>query len=162
MSMAILLGALALPAALLPPAGSGSDAFLLRAAGVQVYECRAAAPAAGFRWSFLNPDVTLYDGPASVATHEAPNRWDATGDRSSVGGITRVAVDAGSDNLPWVRFEATTSADRGLFSGVSDVVRIHTAGGAAPREGCDAAKVGSEIRVPFTADYVFFRRSPTP
>jgi hypothetical protein len=39
---------------------------------------------------------------------------------------------------------------------VSSVQRINTKGGKAPASGCDAARAGQEVRVPYSADYRFF------
>jgi hypothetical protein len=40
---------------------------------------------------------------------------------------------------------------------VTFVQRIRTAGGVAPSEGCSAATVGAEARVPYRAVYCFYR-----
>jgi hypothetical protein len=42
----------------------------------------------------------------------------------------------------------------GTFSHVTFIQRINTAGGKAPAAG--DAKVGDEIRQPYTADYIFY------
>ena len=37
------------------------------------------------------------------------------------------------------------------------VQRVDTHGGGAPATGCAAASVGREMKVPYTATYVFYR-----
>jgi hypothetical protein len=41
---------------------------------------------------------------------------------------------------------------------VTSIQRVRTAGGAAPAAGCDAARVGEEVRVAFSAEYYFYKR----
>jgi hypothetical protein len=51
-----------------------------------------------------------------------------------------------------------SSGDGGLFSGVTSVQRVNTAGGVAPAAGCTDTSVGSETRVNFSADYYFYKK----
>ena len=129
-------------AATLRASASEEPAFMLRANGVHVYEC-VAVPG-GFRWSFVAPDATLFDGTRSTATHTTPGLWEASSDRSSVSGRVRATQAAGADNLPWVLYRVQSSGDGGLFSGVSSVQRLNTAGGVAPASGCGDTTVGTE------------------
>jgi len=39
---------------------------------------------------------------------------------------------------------------------VTSVLRINTKGGKAPASGCDRNHAGQDLRVPYSADYVFF------
>lgn len=134
-------------------------AFALRADGVHVYECRAApGRPGGFAWTFVNPDATLYDGGRSAGVHVTPNLWESSSDRSSVSAVVRAVQSAGAQNLPWTLMRAQPSSEGGLFSGVTSVQRVNTAGGVAPATGCSEGSAGSEARVAFSADYVFYKR----
>ena len=159
--------ALALPAmaAIAPPdvppvlraSAAEQSALALSEVGVNVFECRPNAGAAGgFAWSFIAPDATLYDGNRSVARRTSPNLWESTEDRSSVSGFARASLNAG-DNLPWALYRGLAVGDSGLFAGVSSIQRVNTRGGVAPATGCTADTAGSEQRVAFTADYYFYR-----
>jgi len=44
----------------------------------------------------------------------------------------------------------------GVLSRATSIQRINTKGGKAPASGCDAAHVGQELRVAYSADYVFY------
>jgi hypothetical protein len=44
----------------------------------------------------------------------------------------------------------------GVLAGVTSIQRLNTQGGKPPSSGCDAAHVGRELRVRYSADYVFF------
>ncbi|HSJ95420.1 MAG TPA: DUF3455 domain-containing protein, partial [Myxococcota bacterium] len=113
---AALLQLAALPALAIPaPAGvpaplqaSGAEeaAFVLAAEGVHVFECKPGGPA-GFAWTFVAPDATLYEGTRSVAIHQVPGLWESTSDRSSVTATVRSALAAGAGDLPWALLGAS-------------------------------------------------------
>jgi hypothetical protein len=155
-------------AAINPPAGLASTitapadeepAFVLRAEGVHVFECKPlAADPNRFAWQFASPDATLYDASRPVARHLAENMFEAIGDRSTVTGTIRSRQDGGPNNLPWLLLRAQSTSDPGLLAGVTSVQRVNTAGGVAPDTGCDANNVGKEARTAFKADYYFYRR----
>jgi hypothetical protein len=42
------------------------------------------------------------------------------------------------------------------MSNIAYVVRTRTEGGVAPATGCDASHANTEIRVPYSAVYLFF------
>jgi hypothetical protein len=156
----------ALPAAAIPepsgasarirPAATEEASFMLSAEGVHVFECKPVA--GGYRWTFVTPDVTLYEGGRSAATQTIPDQWDSTSDRSSVSATVRSTQAAGTDALPWALMRAAPGSETGLFAGVTSIQRVNTSGGVAPATGCGASTAGSEARVPMTADYYFYRR----
>lgn len=45
----------------------------------------------------------------------------------------------------------------GLLARVNFVQRVETRGGVAPADGCDAARVGTMVRVPYSATNVFYQ-----
>ena len=167
------LALLALPAAaaLVQPAGLNprlrvaadeEAAFMLAGNGVHVYECRQSVmdPNA-FKWTFVAPDATLYDGSRSAATLTTPDHVESLDDRTSVSGFVRITQPAGPGNLPWSLMQARPIGDSGLFAGVTSIQRVNTRGGAAPTGGCTADNIGEEARVAFSADYYFYRRRGT-
>jgi hypothetical protein len=112
----------------------------------------------GFAWVFLNPDATLFEGARSIGTHLTPGMWESSSDRSSASGRVLATQPAGPGNLPWALYRTQSSGDGGLFSGVTSVQRVNTAGGVAPTAGCNDTTVGRETRVDFSADYYFYRK----
>lgn len=143
--------------ALRPGAGE-EPAFVLNAEGAQLYACK---PRAGeknaFQWDFVGPEATLRENGKPVGRHGAGPVWESTDDRSSVKGAARKGQDGGQGNLPWLLMAATPSGS-GRFTGVTSIVRASTRGGVEPAEKCDASKSGREARVPYTADYYFYKR----
>jgi hypothetical protein len=156
------LAVIAEPAGIAPGIRASADeepAFMLSADGAQIFQCKARLNAPEtYAWLFTAPDVTLYDGPRSVARMASPNLWESTDDRSSVAGIVRGTQAAGTDNLPWLLMRASPIGDTGIFSGVTSIQRVNTTGGVAPANGCDADHAGAEVRVPFRAEYYFYKR----
>ena len=66
--------------------------------------------------------------------------------------------DGGPNNLLWALFRAIPAAEAGMFAEITSIQRVNTAGGAVPAQACDADHAGEESRVPFSADYYFYRR----
>lgn len=165
-ALALCLAAAPAAAAVAEPSGlvaglrASADeeaAFVLTADGAHVYQCKATAagPAA---WTFVAPDATLYEGTRSIGVHKSPTLFESTSDRSSVSALLRATQAAGGGNLPWALYRAQPLAASGMFAGITSIQRVNTAGGVAPATGCSAANLGAETRVPFTADYYFYRR----
>jgi hypothetical protein len=145
-------------AALRAPDGEQAD-FVLQAQGVQIYACK---PKTGdpyaYQWAFVAPEATLVEGGATIGRHGAGPTWESTSDRSSVKGAVRQRQDGGAGNIPWLLLAATSSEGTGKFAGVTSVQRVATKGGVEPVGGCDASKAEQEVRVPYTADYYFYKR----
>jgi hypothetical protein len=135
-------------------------AFSLRGEGVHVYECKPGFDGR-LTWVFSNPEVNFSDGATTVATQNQVNFWESTSDRSSVSTIVRASAAAGSDNLPWTLYAAQSNDTGGRFGGVTSVQRVNTVGGVAPSTGCSDTTAGTEVRVPFRADYYFYKRRGT-
>jgi hypothetical protein len=149
------------PAALNAPAGA-QRAFVHHARGVQIYECRLADGAAAPAWAFVAPEAQLFDGAASntaVGTHGAGPFWQG-GDGSRIVGTVKARADApAAGAIPWLLLSTQAQGGgAGAMSAVSHIQRINTAGGVAPAAGCAARDdAGKRARVPYTADYVYFK-----
>ncbi|MFZ3322256.1 MAG: DUF3455 domain-containing protein [Usitatibacter sp.] len=142
----------------LRPAANEEPAFVLNAIGVQVYACKTKPnDAHAYAWTFVQPDAALTEQGATVGKHYAGPTWESS-DGSSVKGVVKERQDGGAGNVPWLRLEATPGPTQGRFSGVTSVLRVATRGGAEPKGGCDEFKVNQEMRVPYTADYYFYKK----
>ena len=111
-----------------------------------------------YAWSFVAPEATLSEGGTTVGRHYAGPTWESSSDRSGVKGAVRERQDGGAGNIPWLLLSATSSGSEGRFAGVTSIQRVATKGGVEPTEPCDASKSGQEARVPYTADYYFYKR----
>ena len=153
------LAAVTEPAGISPklrPPADEQPAFILGAKGVQVYSCKSRA--SDYAWSFVAPEAALLEGAATAGRHFAGPTWESSSDRSSVKGAVRERQDGGAGNIPWLLLAATPSGSDGKFAGVTSIQRVATQGGIEPKEACDASKVDQEVRVPYTANYYFYKR----
>ena len=135
----------------LRPPPDAKPGGIYSAHGFQVYAC--VADAAGVHWVFKAPEADLVDDHgATFARHYAGPTWEAKDGSKVVGKVLASvpAPDAGA--IPWL-FLSATSTGSGVLAGVRFVQRINTAGGVAPAGECH----GGEVRVPYTAQYAFFR-----
>ena len=146
------------PAALAVP--DGNVAFLKGAAtGTQIYVCQAKMDMPDvYEWALKAPDAVLVDDKgATVATHYAGPTWESP-DGSKVVGMLRERADSPDpDAIPWLLLEMKSTEGSGVFSQVTFIHRVNTAGGEAPDSGCDMAAESMESAVPYTADYYFYK-----
>jgi hypothetical protein len=147
----------AVPPALQPPA---SVVLMLRAraVGVQIYQCQANKDdPSRFDWVFKAPEAQLFDkGGKPIIKHYAGPTWEASDGSAVVGEV--VAKDDGPDPLaiPWLLLHVKSNSGKGILSRTQNVQRLNTVGGKAPQGGCGALLVGSEARVHYVADYLFY------
>lgn len=158
--VALMLAACASPPAVdwpavLAPAPQQAWLMTAPARGVQIYECRAGA--SGPAWTFVAPEADLFDTAGRpIGTHGAGPFWQAR-DGSRVEGTLAARADAPSaDAIAWLLLNTRDAGPAGRFSRVTQIRRIHTVGGLAPRSGCNADTLGSNARVPYTADYLLY------
>jgi len=158
------LGALvppSVPAALAAPSGA-MLAKRVHAVGVQIYTCTAptgGGATAPYTWALKAPDAKLYDTSCTlVGTHGAGPSWRSEADGSAVVGAAVASVDAPDKHMaiPWVLLKAVSHTGTGVMSDVIAVQRVDTHGGVGPTSGCDAAHVGSDTSVAYTATYYFY------
>jgi hypothetical protein len=147
----------AVPASLQVPA---TQVLLLRApaVGVQIYECQVSPEdSKKYDWVFKAPDAQLFNASGkAIIKHFAGPTWEHTDGSAVVGEVT--AKDTGPDSLaiPWLLLSAKSTSGHGILSRVQFIQRIHTVGGKAPAGGCGVALMGSEVRMQYSADYLFY------
>ena len=140
------------PAAIAAP---GETAVLtLHAEGAQVYECKAGSDGK-LAWTFREPIATLVLDGKTVGRHYAGPTWEHMDGSAVVGKAAGNAPGKTASDIPWLKLEVTAHRGSGMFSGVSTVQRINTAGGVLTG-ACD--KAGAFHSAPYAADYVFLRK----
>lgn len=142
--------------AALRPAGE-KPAFVLKAAGVQVYACKSTPDGYDQKWTLVGPDATLSENGYVVGHHFAGPTWESTIDGSGAKGSAKARQDGGAGNIPWLWLTAASTGKPGRFAEVTSVLRVATQGGVEPSGGCDAGHAGQEAKVPYTADYYFYK-----
>ena len=159
------------PANLQPPAGN--QAFLkVAAVGTQNYICLPAG------WTFIGPQATLFvkvqwfgstlsqqvgthyltPNPAETATNRP--LWQSSVDSSIVWAKQADFADVDPTAIPWLLLQAAGNqkgpAGGTILSQTTWIQRVNTTGGLKPASACT---VGAREFVPYTADYVFFRKT---
>lgn len=147
-----------IPAALSVPAGQVL-AVSARGAGVQIYQCSAAKDdAKRLSWTLKGPEATLNDASGKMlGKHYAGPTWEASDGSKVIGEVIAHEDGADSSAIPWLLLRAKSSSGPGIFSAILSIQRLHTVGGKAPVSGCDPTQAGKEIRVPYSADYRFYK-----
>jgi hypothetical protein len=131
----------------------------LTGVGVQIYTCTATVTngVTSYAYSFTAPEADLlHEDGRFVGNHFLGPNWQYH-DGSKIAGTTVAKVPSPDpDAIPWLLLSAKSTDGPGRLSDVTYVQRIHTSGGTAPATGCDAANLGSEARVPYSAEYRFW------
>ena len=168
----------AVPAGIEVPAPN--QIFLVgRGVGTQNYVCQPSESLGRVAWTLFTPQANLFNDQADqLTTHFfSPNpdeagtvvraTWQDSRDTSSVWAR---AVAVSSDPafvapgaIAWVKLEVvgTEPGPTGgtTLTGTTFIQRLNTVGGLAPSTGCAIpTDVGSKAFMPYTADYVFFRK----
>jgi hypothetical protein len=149
------------PAALRPPAGQVVYLEAL-ATGVQIYQCMSKPDEAStYEWAFRAPEAALDDRLGrTLGRHYAGPTWESV-DGSTVVGETK-ARDPGpiQSAIPWLLLSAKATTGGGTFGQAKSIQRLQTAGGVAPSEPCSATNAKQIARVPYAANYYFYRAVP--
>jgi hypothetical protein len=142
----------------LKPAMTESLSMIVRAQGVQIYECRAKKDQpGGYEWAFVAPEADLFDARGNkIGKHYAGPQWESTDGSKILGTVKERANAPTSDAIPWLLLAAKSVGPDGSFSKVTSIQRVNTAGGVAPATGCSQADGGKPARINYTADYYFF------
>ena len=148
------------------------------ATGTQNYVCLPSGT--GFKFTLFTPEATLFndEGKQIITHYFSPNPeeagkvratwqfrdtstvWGSVGpnDSSTAQGFVKLGA------IPWLKVTATGTQE-GPSGGeklteTTFIQRLNTDGGAAPSTGCASlSDVGSEVFVPYTADYFFYKKT---
>jgi hypothetical protein len=133
-------------------APSGSKLSLRSyAKGVQIYRWD------GGSWAFVAPSALLLPNARShgvIGVHYAGPTWQSvSGSKVIAAVIDRCTPDPQA--IPWLSLGSVESSGPGVFRGTTFIQRLVTTGGLAPATA--GRFVGEEARVPYTAEYLFYR-----
>jgi hypothetical protein len=131
-------------------------AFHAFGVGVQIYQWD------GSSWVFVAPEATLFANAGDdgqVGIHFGGPTWQDNGG----GRVVATVIDhctPDPDAIPWLLLQSVPelTGGPGVFGRVTYVQRVNTVGGKAPSIPGDFT--GQVARVPYTADYFFYRAGP--
>ena len=125
------------------------------AEGAQIYDCKADTDG-HLVWQFREPIATLLIDGKTAGRHYAGPTWELADGSTVMGKQTGRAQGATPQDIPWLKLEVTSRRGTGRLTDVTTIQRLNTKGGVA--EGpCGPA--GALLGVPYSADYVFLRKS---
>jgi hypothetical protein len=142
------------PPQLQPPAG---EQLLLQvhAKGDQVYICKEGTTE--FAWGLKAPDAQLFDKDGKpLGKHFAGPSWEANDGSRVTGKAVANVPSPDADSIPWLLVNIVSHEGSGVLSRATTIQRLNTKGGKAPASGCDASNAGKELRVAYSADYLFY------
>jgi len=123
--------------------------------GDQIYTCKADGTQ--FNWTLKAPEAQLFSRNGKpFGKHFAGPSWEARDGSSVTGKAVATAPSPEADSIPWLLISAVSHDGHGQLSRVTSIQRLNTRGGKAPVSGCDAAHIGKEVRVQYSANYLFF------
>jgi hypothetical protein len=127
--------------------------FHVYAIGVQIYQWN------GTSWELVGPDAKLYAEAGyhgEVGKHYAGPTWESNSGSKIV---ARKTADCTPDTsaVAWLLLEKVTTTGPGIFGKAAFVQRVKTTGGVKP--AIAGSVVGEEKRIPYTAEYYFYRSS---
>jgi hypothetical protein len=127
----------------------------VHAQGDQIYTCKSDA--AQFSWTLKAPDAQLFDKDGKpFGKHFAGPSWEANDGSRVSGKAVANAPSPKADSIPWLLINILSHEGKGVLSSATTIQRINTKGGKAPASGCDASHAGQEVRVSYSADYLFY------
>lgn len=142
------------PAQLQPPQSS-QLILQVHAKGDQIYTCKGDS--GQLSWTLKAPEAQLFDKDGKpVGKHFAGPSWEAADGSRVTGKAAANAPSPDPDSIPWLLVNVVSHEGSGVLSNATHIQRLNTKGGKAPASGCDAAHANQELRVPYSADYLFF------
>lgn len=123
--------------------------------GVQIYTWDGA------NWIFVAPEATLYANAGDngeIASHFGGPTWQSNGGSKVVGTVLQHCPAPDPGAIPWLLLASVPELTEGpgIFADVTFIQRVNTVGGIAPAD--PGTFVGEIARVPYTADYYFYRK----
>jgi Protein of unknown function (DUF3455) len=142
------------PPELQPPA---NERLLLQvhAKGDQVYTCKEDV--SQYTWVLKAPDAQLFDKDGKpFGKHFAGPSWQANDGSRVTGTAVANAPSPDANSIPWLLVNVVSHEGTGVVSRATTIQRLNTKGGKAPSSGCNESHAGQELRVPYSADYLFY------
>lgn len=135
----------------------GHQPFLsVHAKGEQIYQCTLNQ--GKYAWEAKAPDAALFDKHGQVVgKHYAGPIWEYKAGSHVVGRVLKKLDVNPQTSIAWLLVEIVAHKGKDIFAETRFINRINTHGGLPPVSGCDGNHLGGEKRVPYTADYVFFK-----
>jgi hypothetical protein len=128
----------------------------LHAEGVQIYLCDVG-PDEKKAWLLKMPEAALFDDRGrEIGRHFAGPAWRHNDGSQIIGKIVARTASPASDAIPWLLLTVIDRSGSGILGRVTTIQRLNTCGGKAPSTVEDSTRAGDELRVSYSADYLFY------
>jgi hypothetical protein len=107
-------------------------------------------------WTFREPIATLLLDGKTVGRHYAGPTWEHNDGSAVIAKVAGSAPGAAPNDIAWLKLSVVSQRGSGVLTGVTTVQRINTQGGKLDG-ACD--KAGTTRSAPYSAEYVFLRKS---
>jgi Protein of unknown function (DUF3455) len=143
-----------IPPALQPPVNE-KLILQLHGSGDQIYTCKSES--GQFSWTLKAPDAQLIDIKGQpFGKHFAGPTWQSNDGTRITGKVSVILDSPDVESIPWLLLKVVSHTGNGILSRATTIQRLHTQGGKAPSDGCDSDHVSQEVRVAYSADYLFY------
>ena len=127
----------------------------LHGKGDQIYTCKSQS--ALFAWTLKAPEAQLFDKKEQLfGKHFAGPTWQANDGSRVTGKAAATIASPDAESIPWLLIKVINHDGKGILSRAATIQRLNTKGGKAPADGCDSDHVNQEVRVNYSADYLFY------
>ena len=104
------------------------------------------------------PDTQLFDEKEQAfGKHFAGPTWQANDGSRVTGKVAATVASPDVESIPWLVLKVVSHDGNGVLSRATTVQRLNAKGGKAPTSGCDSEHINQEVRVPYSADYLYLR-----
>lgn len=136
-----------------PPSGT-DEVLRLEASGEQIFRC--ARDTQGWYWKFQSPNAYLFDPTTNQAVAKHGYNFSFAHNDGSALTARIKSVETKPGQLSEALFVTRDNGKAGIFHGVRYVQRLNTQGGM-PKSRCVEAQKDKYLRIPFTAEFVFYK-----
>jgi len=136
------------------PAGN-HPVLTAHAKGDQIYQCSLSKGVYAWQTHALMRAYLMHRDTSLEITLAGPV-WEYKEGSRVLGQVVSKIDIAPETSISWLLVEVVAHKGNGFFSNVSFINRINTHGGLPPLSVCNANHLGTEKRVAYTADYIFY------
>lgn len=129
---------------------------VFHAQGAQIYQC-LQENGGSLHWKFKEPIASLFDAGKSVGRHYAGPSWEFVDGTVVRAKATAQSPSHAENSIPHLILSVTFSKGTDIAEAKS-ILRVNTKGGVAPAR---CSEPGAFLSVPYSADYAFYKSSPS-
>lgn len=138
---------------LISPPDNTEEVLRLEASGEQIFRC--ARDTQGWYWKFQSPNAYLFDPETNQAVAKHGYQFAFVHNDGSALTARIISVEPNPGHLSKALFATTSNGKSGAFNNVRFVQRLNTNGGI-PKSRCVEAQKDKVLRIPFSAEFVFY------